>query len=66
VCVNVIVFQQISLPAASAIMERLIVALADRSRAKGRLADLLAKIPVQVIVNPNVGLLGAAAVAARF
>jgi glucokinase len=32
---------------------------------KGRLADLLAKIPVHVIVNPNVGLLGAAAVAAR-
>lgn len=32
---------------------------------KGRLADLLAKVPVHVIVNPNVGLLGAAAVAAR-
>jgi glucokinase len=34
-------------------------------RDKGRLANLLAKIPVHVIVNPNVGLLGAAAVAAR-
>jgi glucokinase len=33
--------------------------------AKGRLAGLLAKIPVHVIVNPNVGLLGAAAAAAR-
>lgn len=33
--------------------------------AKGRLAGLLAKIPVHVIVNPNAGLLGAAAVAAR-
>jgi glucokinase len=34
-------------------------------RAKGRLAGLLAKIPIHVIVNPNAGLLGAAAVAAR-
>jgi glucokinase len=33
-------------------------------REKGRLAGLLAKIPVHVIVNPSVGLLGAAAVAA--
>jgi glucokinase len=32
---------------------------------KGRLAGLLAKIPVHVIVNPDAGLLGAAAVAAR-
>lgn len=32
--------------------------------AKGRLAGLLAKVPVHVIVNPNAGLLGAAAVAA--
>jgi glucokinase len=32
---------------------------------KGRLAGLMAKIPVHIIVNPNVGLLGAAAVAAR-
>jgi glucokinase len=32
---------------------------------RGRLADLLAKIPVHVNVNPNVGFLGAAAVAAR-
>jgi glucokinase len=33
--------------------------------AKGRLAGLLVKIPVHVIVNPNAGLLGAASVAAR-
>jgi glucokinase len=33
-------------------------------RAKGRLAGLLAKVPVHVIVNPGVGLLGAAVVAA--
>lgn len=32
---------------------------------KGRLGGLLAKIPVHVIVNPDAGLLGAAAVAAR-
>lgn len=32
---------------------------------KGRLADVLARIPIHVIVNPNVGLLGAAAVAGR-
>jgi glucokinase len=32
---------------------------------KGRLAGLLARIPVHVIVNPDAGLLGAAAVAAR-
>ena len=32
---------------------------------KGRLSDVLAHIPVHVIVNPRVGLLGAAAEAAR-
>ena len=32
---------------------------------KGRLSELLSQIPVHVIVNPSVGLLGAAAVAAR-
>jgi glucokinase len=32
-------------------------------RDKGRLSDLAAQIPVHVIVNPDVGLLGAAAVA---
>ena len=32
---------------------------------KGRLADVLARIPVHVIVNPRVGLLGAAEEAAR-
>jgi glucokinase len=32
---------------------------------KGRLSDLLAVIPVHVILNPSVGLLGAAATAAR-
>jgi len=34
-------------------------------RDKGRMAELLSRIPVHVIMNPNVGLLGAAAVAAR-
>jgi glucokinase len=34
-------------------------------RNKGRMAELLSRIPVHVIINPNVGLLGAAAVAAR-
>ena len=34
-------------------------------RDKGRLSDLLCRIPVHVIMNPSVGLLGAAAVAAR-
>jgi glucokinase len=34
-------------------------------RNKGRLSPLLARIPMHVIMNPSVGLLGAAAVAAR-
>jgi glucokinase len=34
-------------------------------RDKGRMSELLARIPVHVIVNSNVGLLGAAAVAAQ-
>jgi glucokinase len=34
-------------------------------RNKGRLSPLLARIPVHVIMNPSVGLLGAAAVAGR-
>jgi glucokinase len=34
-------------------------------RDKGRLSDLLTRIPVHVVMNPKVGLLGAAAVAAR-
>ena len=34
-------------------------------RDKGRMTELLSRIPVHVITNPNVGLLGAAAVAAR-
>lgn len=34
-------------------------------RDKGRLSELLCTIPVHVIMNPSVGLLGAAAVAAR-
>jgi glucokinase len=34
-------------------------------RDKGRLSGLLSRIPVHVIMNPNVALLGAAAVAAR-
>jgi glucokinase len=33
--------------------------------AKGRLTSVLARIPVQVIINPRVGLLGAACVALR-
>jgi glucokinase len=33
--------------------------------AKGRMSDLLKRVPVRVIVNPRVGLLGAAAEAAR-
>src|SRR2546426_12520006 len=32
-------------------------------RSKGRLSELLARVPVHVIMNPDVGLLGAAAVA---
>ena len=34
-------------------------------RDKGRMSEPLSRIPVHVIMNPNVGLLGAAAVAAR-
>jgi glucokinase len=34
-------------------------------RDKGRMSDFLATVPVHVITNPQVGLLGAAAVAAR-
>lgn len=34
-------------------------------RAKGRLAAFVARVPVHVVVNPDVGLLGAAAVAAH-
>lgn len=34
-------------------------------RDKGRMSDFLANVPVHVITNPQVGLLGAAAVAAR-
>jgi glucokinase len=34
-------------------------------RHKGRLSDLIARMPLYVIMNPNVGLLGAAAYAAR-
>jgi glucokinase len=34
-------------------------------RAKGRLGDFMSQVPVHVIVNPKVGLLGAAAAAAR-
>lgn len=33
-------------------------------RSKGRLSDVVARVPVHVVMNPNVGLLGAAAVAA--
>jgi glucokinase len=34
-------------------------------RNKGRMSELLSRIPVHVIMNPNVAVLGAAAVAAR-
>jgi glucokinase len=34
-------------------------------RSKGRMSELLAKFPVQVITNPKVGLLGAAVAASR-
>jgi glucokinase len=34
-------------------------------RNKGRMGDLLAQVPVHVILNPDVGLLGAASAAAR-
>jgi glucokinase len=34
-------------------------------RDKGRLSELLSRVPVHVIMNPSVGLLGAAAVAGR-
>jgi len=34
-------------------------------RDKGRLSELLSHIPVHVVINPNVGLLGSAAVAGR-
>jgi len=34
-------------------------------RSKGRLSDVVARVPVHVVMNPSVGLLGAAAVAAE-
>jgi glucokinase len=34
-------------------------------RSKGRLSDVLARIPVNIVVDPNVGLIGAALVAMR-
>jgi glucokinase len=34
-------------------------------RDKGRMSELLSHIPVQVVINPSIGLLGAAAVAGR-
>ncbi len=34
-------------------------------RSKGRLSDLVARIPVHVIMSPDVGLLGAAVAAAQ-
>jgi glucokinase len=37
----------------------------DAFRDKGRLSELLLHIPVHVVMNPNVGLLGSAAVAGR-
>ncbi len=37
----------------------------DAFRDKGRLSELLTHVPVHVVMNPNVGLLGSAAVAGR-
>ena len=55
---------------AGGIAPRILAKLRDGSfmnafRAKGRLSDVLSRVPVSVIVNPDVGLLGAAAVAMR-
>lgn len=54
---------------AGGIAPRIVTKLEDGTfiaafRDKGRLADLMARIPVHVIVNPDVGLLGAARAAA--
>lgn len=50
---------------APAILEKLRAgAFMEAFRSKGRLSYLLERIPVRVIVNPDVGLLGAAAAAA--
>jgi glucokinase len=54
---------------AGGIAPRIASKLADGSfitafRSKGRLSDLAARIPVQINMNPDVGLLGAAAAAA--
>lgn len=34
-------------------------------RDKGRLSDVLARVPVKIIINPHVGLIGAAIAATR-
>jgi glucokinase len=50
---------------APAIVERLKTGpFISAFRDKDRMSDLLSRIPVHVIMNPNAGLLGAAAVAA--
>ena len=54
---------------AGGIAPRIVARLRDGAfvaafRGKGRLADLLARIPVHVVMSPDVGLLGAAAAAA--
>jgi glucokinase len=55
---------------AGGIAPRLIAKLGDGTfmkafREKGELEELLDRVPVQVIMSPDAGLLGAAAVAAR-
>jgi glucokinase len=55
---------------AGGIAPRIVAKLQDGSflaafRGKGRLSDLVARIPVHVIVSPDVGLLGAAVAAAQ-
>jgi len=55
---------------AGGIAPRIVTKLQDGTfiaafRSKGRLSDLAARIPVHVIISPNVGLLGAAVAAAQ-
>jgi len=55
---------------AGGIAPRIVAKLGDGAfiaafRSKGRMADLMARIPVRVIVSPDVGLLGAARAAAE-
>ncbi len=63
------VFATGGLYVAGGIAPRIVAKLTDGNfvaafRSKGRLSDLLARVPVKVIINGDVGLLGAAAAAA--